>query len=93
MVHLVDVTDGPQAGVVFAQIQPQELIGRVIRTIMGILGAIVLIMFLYGGIMWMTARGNADRISTALKTLIWAALGTVTIFASYALTKFVLNIF
>ncbi len=71
----------------------QELMGVLIRGLMGILGTIALIMMLYGGILWMTARGNSESTSKARDTILWAGLGIVVIFASYALVNFVFEIF
>jgi len=68
---------------------PQELIGKIINAVLGVVGSIALLMFIYGGLVWMTAAGNAERVQKGKDILIWAALGIVIIFASYALVKFV----
>jgi len=73
--------------------RPQQLIGRVIGGLMGILGSIALVMMIYGGIMWMTAGGNSTRQEKALQTILWAGLGIMMIFASYALVNFIFEIF
>lgn len=71
---------------------PQVFVGKLIKIIMQVLGTIAFIMFVFGGVMWMNAHGNSERSSKALKTLVWASLGLVVIFASYALTSFVLSV-
>jgi len=38
----------------------------------------------------MTAAGNTERVEKGKKTIVWAVLGLVVIFTSYALVKFIL---
>ena len=65
------------------------LIGRVIRTALGVVGAIALLMFVYGGLIWLTSGGTPDKIKKGMDVLLWAAIGLVVIFASYTLVDFV----
>ena len=71
----------------------QTLIGRVIKIVMGVVGSIALIMFVAGGLMWMTAAGNAERTGKALRIITWSSLGIVVIFSAYILTQFVFSAF
>jgi type IV secretory pathway VirB2 component (pilin) len=71
---------------------PQELVGLIIKAILGLTGTIALIYFIIGGFMWMTAAGNMDKIKKGRDTLIWATLGLVIIFSAYSLLKFVFNV-
>lgn len=70
---------------------PQTLIGRVISAAMGIVGSLALAMFIYGGFLWMTAAGNSESVTKGKNVLIWASLGLIVIFTSYALVKFVFS--
>ena len=67
------------------------LVGVIIRIAMSFLGTVALLVFIYGGLMWMTARGNSERTGKAMKTIMWGALGLILILSSYALTDFVLQ--
>ncbi|MDD3711066.1 MAG: hypothetical protein PHP37_00445 [Patescibacteria group bacterium] len=67
------------------------LIGRVIDSVLGVVGSLALIMFIYGGITWMTAAGNEQSVTKGRNILMWSALGLVVIFSSYALVKFVIQ--
>ncbi|MCK4554059.1 hypothetical protein KAU19_03790 [Candidatus Parcubacteria bacterium] len=69
---------------------PQALIGRIINAVLGIVGSIALAMFIYGGFTWMTSSGNSEKVQKGKDILIWAAIGLVVIFASYALVNFVI---
>lgn len=72
-------------------IKPAEVIGRVVRAILLIIGSIALLMFIAGGVTWMTAAGNDAKITKAKNTLVWATLGLVVIFAAYLLVKYVME--
>jgi len=67
------------------------IIGKVINAALGIVGSLALIMFIYGGITWMTAAGNEQNVTKGKNIIIWATLGLVIIFSSYAIVRFVLQ--
>ncbi len=67
------------------------LIGRIINAVLGLVGSIALLMFIYGGITWMTAAGNKQNVEKGKNILMWAALGLAVIFLSYALVTFVIQ--
>lgn len=59
-----------------------------------ILGAMALVFFglmVYSGIVWMTARGEEDRISKARDTIIAATIGLVIVVSAYAITTLVVS--
>lgn len=70
-----------------------ELAGTIIKGLMGVLGTIALVMMLYAGVLYMTARGNSEQTTKARDTILWAGIGIVVIFASYALVDFIFEIF
>lgn len=71
---------------------PNVLIGRIIKNILGIVGSLALLMFVVGGLMWMLSAGNEQRVKKGKDILIWASLGLVIIFTSYAILKFVFEV-
>jgi hypothetical protein len=66
-----------------------SLIGRVISGALGVVGSLALLMFIYGGFMWMLSGGNDKMITKGKDTLMWAALGLVIIFMSYVIIHFI----
>jgi len=58
-----------------------------------VVGTIALIIFIYAGILWMTAHGNAEREKKAMDTIVWASIGILVILSSYALVNFILEAF
>jgi type IV secretory pathway VirB2 component (pilin) len=69
----------------------QHVLGSVIKTAMGIVGSIALLMAVWGGFLWLTSMGNESRVETGKKTLIWSILGLVLIFGAYALTNYIFS--
>jgi hypothetical protein len=67
------------------------VIGRVIDAILGLVGSLALIMFIYGGLIWMTAAGNDQKVTKGKNIVLWAALGLVVVFSAYALVKFLFS--
>ena len=68
-----------------------ELIARLVRAITGIAGSMALLMFVVGGVMWMTAEGS-DRVGTAQTILKNATIGLVLIFLAYSLVSLFLSV-
>ena len=69
-----------------------ELIGYLIQALLGIVGSLALVMFIYGGIMWLTSGGNPDQVKKGKQTIIWAIMGLVVIFSAYAILRFVFTV-
>lgn len=67
------------------------LIARIIRAVIGVLGFLLFCLVVYAGIKYMLARGDKDKVAEARRILKNAALGLLVVFASYAITTFVLN--
>ncbi len=68
---------------------PNILIGKVINAVLGIVGSLALVMFIYGGFTWMLAAGNQEKVQKGKDILIWATIGLIVIFSAYALVKFI----
>lgn len=68
------------------------LIGRIIQSLLGLVGSLALVMFIYGGFLWMFSGGNQDRVKKGKDVLTWATLGLAIIFTSYAILKFVFTV-
>lgn len=68
-----------------------KIIGNVINAALGLVGVVFLILMIYAGIRWMTARGKSEYAETAKDTITRAIIGLIIIAAAYAITSFVLN--
>jgi len=67
------------------------IISRLIRADLGVVGALFLVMFVYGGVQWMTA-GESKRIDSAKKTLVNAVIGMIIIAFSYSIVSLVFSL-
>ncbi len=69
------------------------LIARAIKGLLGVIGSLSLVMFIYGGILFMTDRGSGEQAGKARDILVWTSLGLAVIFAAYALVNFIFEAF
>ena len=74
-------------------VKTREVIGKVINYALGIIGTFSLIVFIYSGIMWMLAGGDANMVTKAQDTMIWAALGLFVVFISYTIITYLIGKF
>jgi hypothetical protein len=69
------------------------LINRIITQVLGIIGALFFLMFLWGGFQYMTAEGDAKKVANARRTLVNAVIGIVIIAAAYGIVQSLIAIF
>ena len=67
------------------------LISRVIRQVLSVVGALALAFFVWGGLLWMTAAGDAAKIAKGKKVIVAAIAGLTAIFASYAVLSLIIS--
>lgn len=58
--------------------------------ILGIIGSIVLLMFVYGGVIWITSEGDPARVNKGKQTAVNAVIGLALVLGAYALMTFVI---
>ncbi len=59
--------------------------------ILGIVGSLSLLMFVYGGFMYLISAGESGKINTAKSAITNAVIGLVIVFGSYVFIKFILS--
>lgn len=64
------------------------IIGKVVGSILAMVGIIFLILMIYGGFTWMLARGNEAEITKAKDMIIAAIVGLIIVLSAYAITSF-----
>ncbi|MDD5438539.1 MAG: pilin [Patescibacteria group bacterium] len=67
------------------------ILGRIIKTFLGILGGIALMVFVYGGLMWMTARGDQSQVKKGQDALKAATIGLFIVIFSYTLAGYLVT--
>jgi len=66
-------------------------IARIINFVLSLVGSVSLLLFVYGGIIWMTSMGNDTKIKKGKDIVIWAVVGLAVVFFAYILVKFVIQ--
>jgi len=67
-----------------------DMIGMIINILLGFLGVVFLILIIYGGITWMTAGGNEEKVKKTISLITQATIGLAIILAAFLLTNFVI---
>lgn len=80
---------GRQLGL--ADADPRIAIANLVRLALTFLGIIAVVIIMYGGFVWMTSNGDAERVSKAKKILTSAIIGLVIILSSFLIVTFVIN--
>lgn len=66
-----------------------EFVNNVISIAVGMVGALALLVFVSGGLRWLTSSGEPAKIQAGKDAMKWAAIGLVIVFTSYALVNFI----
>ncbi|HDQ22387.1 MAG TPA: hypothetical protein ENN28_00235 [Candidatus Uhrbacteria bacterium] len=76
-----------EAGVVRGSLP--GIAASIIQFLLGLVGIIFFILFLYGGFAWMTAGGSEEKIIKAKKIIINAVIGLAIVILAYSITYFI----
>ena len=68
------------------------IISGLIGLVLGFVGTVAFIVFLMGGYLWLTARGNTDQVEKAQGYLRNGTIGIIVIILAYAFTYFVTDV-
>jgi hypothetical protein len=64
-------------------------LGVLIGAALSFIGIIFMVLIIYGGLLWMTARGNGQQVEKAQSLITQSFIGLIIILAAYAITTFV----
>jgi hypothetical protein len=79
--------------------QPADLFGtagvvtQITNTILYIVGAISVIMLIYGGLRYVISGGDSKKVTDAKNTVLYAIIGLIIAVLSYAIINFVIRAF
>lgn len=68
----------------------KDVIVNIVNIVLGFLTAVTVILFIYGGYVWMTAGGNEENIAKAKKILTNTAIGLAIVLSSYGIARFII---
>lgn len=69
-----------------------QIVVNVSIFLLGLSGSVALVMFFYGGLLWITAQGKPDRVEAGRDTLKHAVIGLAIVFGSYAFINFIIAV-
>lgn len=68
-----------------------QIIGRIIKIVLGMSGTVFLALTVYAGLLWMTASGAEEQVEQAKSIIQTSIMGLVVILAAFSLTAFVIG--
>jgi hypothetical protein len=89
------ITDGAKAAQ--GEGQSDKLFGdggiftEVVNALLFVIGAISVLMLIYGGIRYTISGGNDKDVATAKNTILYAIIGIIVALMAYAIVNFVLS--
>ena len=72
-------------------VEASGLVANMINGILGVVGALALFFFVWGGVLWMSSGGNTEKVKKGRDSIVWAIFGLLAIFGSYVVLNFVLT--
>ncbi|MBU2415607.1 hypothetical protein KKH86_00040 [Patescibacteria group bacterium] len=75
--------------IILSNKSPAEIAGLAIKIFIALLGIIFLGLMIYGGYIWMTARGNDQDVEKAKNTIVSATIGLIIVLVAYAVTAYI----
>ena len=67
------------------------LIARIINIILGFLGVVAIGLILYAGWIWMTSRGDAQKIAKAKRIMAGGVIGLAIVLSAFAIASFIIR--
>ena len=62
------------------------------KIILGATGSLSLLMFVYGGVVFLTSAGNKEQVEKGKKIITGALIGIAIVFLSYTIIGYLINI-
>lgn len=83
----VGSTNGPYVGVGWNGVS--QIIGAGISAALALIGVVFLVLMIYAGFKWMTARGEEEKVEKAKDTITRAIIGLIIVIGAYAIWAFI----
>ncbi len=64
------------------------IIGRIIGAGLAFIGTLFFVLIVYGGFIWMMARGNEQEVAKAKELITAAVIGLIIVLSAYAITVY-----
>ena len=67
----------------------KTIIKNVVNALLFLIGALSVVMLIWGGIRYTTSAGNQNSVTAAKNTILYAIIGLVVIIFAFAITTFI----
>jgi len=64
---------------------------QVTKFILGIVGSLALLFFIYGGVTFLISAGSSDKVQQAKTIIVNASIGLIIVFMSYIIIEFAMK--
>jgi len=63
----------------------------IVNTLLFIIGAVAVVMLIYGGFRYVTSGGDSSAVTSAKNTILYAVIGIIVAILAYAVVNFVIT--
>lgn len=67
------------------------IIARIIQAILGVTGSVALLVFIYGGFMYLISGGEPEKVKKGKNAILYGVIGLAIIVGAYMLVKTVVS--
>ena len=67
------------------------IIGQIVQAVLGLLGVVFMVLTVYGGYLWLIARGDETQVEKAKETIKNGVIGLAIMLGAYAISSFVVG--
>lgn len=71
--------------------EPKDIVVNILRLVLQYLPLVAVVMIILGGLRWMTAGGDEEKVSKAKHTLSAAVVGMVIVLLAWAIVNFLVD--
>lgn len=81
----------PTINILEKNIDPQQVVIRMITLALFFIGALAFVFVIWGGILFVTSGGDAEKTTKARNTLLYAIIGIIVVVLAYAIVTWASN--
>ncbi len=89
VVGMVALFNADVAFAVDGAAQTQVFINNIVKTMVGIAGAVAVVYMVIGGFHYITSAGHPEKLEKAKKTLLYSGVGLGIVLVAYTIVDFV----
>ena len=71
----------------------EDVLKNIVNVIIGIIGFVAVVMMVYGGFLYTTSAGDANKVTKAKNTIMYGLIGLVVALLAFAIVNFVVSNF